>query len=900
MKSKRLVIQTAGSAYLKTLLAISAAGLGSLRAATVTWDGNGTGATDLGTALNWTGDALPSVSTPDTAVWDGSVTGPLSLVYSDAAFAGTTGNLGLNLSLTSGQTSALSLDSGANTSSLRLNNVTLDAGAGIFTLGDSANTFNITLGGATGQTHTWTNNSSSTATVNSDVKFGLGAGGNHALLLTGSGNWVLNNSLTSSNGGNFSIFKTGSGMLTLSGGGTVTGGVTAYGGAFGAVFREGTTKITGGTYTSASEIVVGGNDTAGGAGANTNLTMDAGTFTITNWLSVGRGNGTGSVSSDLVLNNSAAITASNMSAGYNAGSASNLPKGTITLNNTSSLTISSAGAFLVGESAGSNMTMTLNDSATVSILGNGTAINRNIGGGGTGTLTLNGTSTFTDASTAALNIGYQNGTGIVNVNGGTFNHTAGEVRVGGANTNGTFTGTGTLNVNSGSVTFGALTIARSNSNTASISGYVNVAGGTLTSTGDVIVGYAGAGNLGQVNITGGTFNVGTTAAKWMQVGTWDTTRGEINISNGNLNLNSGSAIKMNRQTGTGANIITMSGGNVTYYSDNATTVGGTGDLDLQYSGAAGSNNTFNLNGGTLTVPKVTSTATTGTRTFNFNGGTLKATAASTTFFNLGSGTGTARANVRNGGAIINSNSYDVTIAQALVHSNIGGDNATDGGLSKTGGGKLTLTGASTYTGATTINAGTLALGSSGSIDNSSGVSLGTVGTFDVSAKTSGYTVNSLSGSGSVIGNLTVSSQLAIGNSPGTVNFSGNLSLATTATYLYELTGGGSTADLANVTGSITLGSGTILDLVQLGTYTQGDKFTIAGYTSGLSGTFSGLANNSTFTDAGGDWLIKYDDTSAGLNGGTGTSFITITAVPEPAQGLIAALGMLGILRRRRI
>ncbi len=37
-----------------------------------------------------------------------------------------------------------------------------------------------------------------------------------------------------------------------------------------------------------------------------------------------------------------------------------------------------------------------------------------------------------------------------------------------------------------------------------------------------------------------------------------------------------------------------------------------------------------------------------------------------------------------------------------------------------------------------------------------------------------------------------------------------------------------------------------------------------------------------------------------MNGGTGTSFVTITAVPEPDMAsLLGAIGVVGLLRRRR-
>lgn len=336
------------------------------------------------------------------------------------------------------------------------------------------------------------------------------------------------------------------------------------------------------------------------------------------------------------------------------------------------------------------------------------------------------------------------------------------------------------------------------------------------------------------------------------------------------------------------------------------------------TGAPGINDDITFNITTASSAASTVSFANGSRaarslTFNTSGNTVF----------RGGGTSTVNVNltVGSGGITLGADSGNVTIGQTpssfgTINVILGGSqtwtnnsastltveraisgNAAGVGLTKDGNGRLQFNGTNTYSGSTAINAGTLALGASGTIDNTSGVVLGG-GTFDVTAKTGGYSVANLSGSGAVVGGLTVSNSLAIGTSPGTIDF-GSLALGGSSTYTFELTGGATTADLANVSDTLTL-SGGVLDLVQLGTYTANNKFTLFAYETGnLTGTFSGLDDGAEFTDAGGVWKINYFDNSSGLNGGTGTSFVTVTAIPEPSASLLGSLGVLLLLRRRR-
>jgi autotransporter-associated beta strand protein len=93
---------------------------------------------------------------------------------------------------------------------------------------------------------------------------------------------------------------------------------------------------------------------------------------------------------------------------------------------------------------------------------------------------------------------------------------------------------------------------------------------------------------------------------------------------------------------------------------------------------------------------------------------MQSTANSGAFMN-----GLQTANVRNGGAIFEA-LHTVTMAQPLLHSTIGGDNAIDGGLTKMGAGNLTLSARTPTYGGTFLNAGTLTVSAEANLGDAAG------------------------------------------------------------------------------------------------------------------------------------------------------------------------------------
>lgn len=262
--------------------------------------------------------------------------------------------------------------------------------------------------------------------------------------------------------------------------------------------------------------------------------------------------------------------------------------------------------------------------------------------------------------------------------------------------------------------------------------YFGSGAGTLSVTNTASTNFFGvamaAGTQGKVTMDGGTLTMGTTDPNsWLGFGC-------TNI-NGNWysGLSGTGTVAVN--TGATMNSLATAGGIAVGSHTNASTTqttfdiaGGTVNANIFRFQRFGDSMLNISDGGMLSVASVGRSNiagdTPGTFTFNFDDGTLQARETSSTFLP----NALTHASVKEGGATIDTQSYDITIDQALEH---GGVNAVDGGLTKDGSGQLTLTAINSYTGDTLVDAGMLIL-SQECLDNASAVRITSGAVLDLS------------------------------------------------------------------------------------------------------------------------------------------------------------------------
>lgn len=224
---------------------------------------------------------------------------------------------------------------------------------------------------------------------------------------------------------------------------------------------------------------------------------------------------------------------------------------------------------------------------------------------------------------------------------------------------------------------------------------------------------------------------------------------------------------------------------------------------------------------------------------NFSGGTLGASAdyAINADVKLASGTTTIQA------ADASGNPFNISASGIWSSAGI---------LNKTGGGTLTMGAANTYSGATLINAGTLALGASGSL-TSGMIMVGSGATFDVSAN-GAYALNAgqtLAGFGTVTGAVAAAASSTI--YPGSNAVTGTLTLKNSLTengsvnnqFNLSSDPNGPNNDFLNVQGDLNVSGLNTISII--GALPSGAKYALIHY----GGIFNGDTNNFTLSNATG-------------------------------------------------
>ena len=612
-----------------------------------------------------------------------------------------------------------------------------------------------------------------------------------------------------------------------------------------------------GTMTANNKIFVGNNK------ANGTLTMSGGTLTKTGGdeTFVGRDQGTGTITQSggtITLNHNLYVGQSSGSTGtYNISGSSVLnvardfvvgrESGTGTLNMTGG-TITKTGdeKFIVGHNNG--VGTVVQSGGTISA--NNELYIGNENASASGTYTLSGTGALNVANEVV--VGRESGTGVLNVDGGTLTTSGnGNMYVGRRN------GTGTLNQSAGTISVNKEFGVGTRDDNKIGTGTYNLSGGLLTASNNIFIGKE-EGASGTMTMTGGTMTgsdkliIGHNRAS----GSLSHSAGTVNVQNEVYIGNENSASSVGTYTLSGSAALNV-GNEVQVGRDN-----GTG--------------TFNLNGGTVTTKKIE--GGNGSATVNFNGGIVKAKQDESNFI-----TNLDTANLQGGGAVINSDGYQLATSQVFTGT---------GGITKNGAGTLTLSSTSSFTGATTVAGGTLVI--SGNISTSS-----------LTTVNSGAT---LSGSGTV-GAAVINGTLAVGNSPGQMNFTNTVDLNGITVMEIDGTSGAGVAgghDFINLTGAgaagvLTYGGTLTLDIgtaFGVGSYSW-NLFDFASETDTLA-TISltdQYAGSLLDGDLNGIWDLTSGGNSWQFTESTGV--LGLTVIPEPSAALLGGLGVLALLRRRR-
>lgn len=837
MKNRRLHEYTPGllSTTVAALLAITPAQ--STFAASGTW----TGATDNSwqTSSNW--DASP---------FPGSTSGFAS---TDIATFGTAGSGTIDLG---GTLNVQSIRIGANGGS-----------AGALTIGDAGDTLNLTSGGnitvgpgvtanetigtagggsinlstTNNSTYSFLNFGSGSLNISGALTANQSTANTSVLTLGGSGNGAISSVLSNAGSAGTSglaLVKNGSGTWTLSGANIYTGSTTVSGGKLVLDYAS-STPISG----SAPLSINGGGVSIKGQSSGT---------TVSSLSGVTLGGSTGAINS-LTLDS-------------NGGSGVNLTIGTL-----NGFTSSLNGSLIDLSSSSGN-------SISVGALGSAMAVSNGV--------LMPGTS---GSGRATLVVRDSSGYGFATLSGATSG-TLGRLTTGtsltasstGSTTNFRLTSSGTL-TRSADLNFSTVTIDSSAGAVTLSMGAFNLAptaqgrGVLVTGTNDVSITGTGTTGVGAIfhNYGSGTLSV------FLASGTFNTTflgtgftdyAGTITSTagSGGFEIGGGIVRLSKAQTMPTTTPFYVSGGGVLEIGadlngvgagDFTATVGATGS-NLRFFGdsgisAAGADRVVNFGGAGAALTWGSTGFLTNVDGTTDGGSTLK----------LSSAKSDAKLTIQNGIALGTNTSRVIAVANggaptdATLSGVLSGTGAT---LTKQGAGTLELSAANTYSGATIISAGTLALGSTGSLASTT-YSIADGATFDVSAKSS-YSLASVA--------------VTIDVGPAGAGF------------------------FNGPTGALTLGNALTLNF-STSTLTDGQTYNLFDYGSQTgdfsSVTLSGSIVGSLLLTSADTWTGSFGSYDFTFTESTGTLALSFAAVPEPSTYALLFGGaslLLAVCRKR--
>ncbi|MEH2508932.1 outer membrane autotransporter protein [Nitrobacteraceae bacterium AZCC 1564] len=640
--------------------------------------------------------------------------------------------------------------------------------------------------------------------------------------------------------------------------------------------------INGGVVTSISGSI------GQGSGSNGKVVIDGSgsLWSITNQLDLGGLNGIGGIT----VSNGGALASGNSIIGNGAGSSAAVFV-------TDAGTLWSTADILVGQQG----------NGTLSIANGGQVISTGAGigfmGGSTGTANVSGAGSLWSVAGGFIVGGAGSGTLYID-NGGQVSSGqsfvgndvggVGNVSVDGA---GSAWNTDALAIGYGDNSTGKLKITN-NAAVNSLQGVVGGGAGSIgsvdidglgsawTITNDLTVGYFGNGTIKITNggqLTSGLSTIGREGL------------GSVTVD-GAASTWTATAISVAAVTGGTGHLTVTNGGVVTsLISDMATQVGSVATADV-----SGAGSTWNAGGIIVGVD--------GDATLNVsNGGKLISDVTA-----VGAGTGSAKITIAGTGSSW-AIASDLITGQGQITVSAGATMSTAGTsvigviagresqILITGAGSSWTTGGDIYLGGlggNTVNngSGSLIVTNGGAVDVKGGAGTVFVGTGNglgstlivdgtLNGQVSVNTDGRLGGSGT-IGNTTVNGTIAPGNSIGTLNIAGNLTMQSGSTYEVETNATGQ-ADKIVATGTTTINGGTVKVLAGLGNYAPSTTYTIINAAGGVSGVFDTVTSNFAFLAP----TLTYDPNNVYLTLIKNASFASVGVTPNQ----IATGGGLDIL-----